>query len=433
MALQTTTNINVDFHDKRYIMINAKQYDSSSRWITITCYDNGNLLNLSASKHTTYIRYRKADGYGVLNSCRINYKGEVLVELTEQMLAADGICYVDLIIVNKGSAVVNIDTGEIVTVDGSAILSTMAFCINVYESTIDSSVIESSDEFNALNEALIQVNSDFKEVVQLAKSYAIGNANNIRENEDYDNSKYYSEQASNSADAADESEANALSYMNTAKSHKDDAETAQSAAETAQGKAEEAQSKSETAQQNAETAQSAAEVARSAAETAQGASEVAQGKAEEAQSKSEVAQSAAEVAQQKAETAQSNAETAQGNAETAQQKAEDSQSAAEAAQQKAETAQNAAETAQKNAEQAASEAAAQAAENAVNNVSILMNDYVTASQDNANVSKSYAIGSTGVRENEDTDNAKYYYELTKSVADSIGIATVDEARDYLGI
>lgn len=192
MALQTITNINVDFYDKKYIMINAKQYDDSSRWITITCYNNGSLFNLSTNKHTAYIRYKKADGHGVLNSCRINTKGEVLVELTEQMLAANGICYVDLVIVNKGSAIVNIDTGDIVTVDGSAILSTMAFCINVYESAFDNSVVESSDEFNALNNALEKADANYTEVIQLSKSYAIGDANDIRENEDFDNSKYYS-------------------------------------------------------------------------------------------------------------------------------------------------------------------------------------------------------------------------------------------------
>jgi hypothetical protein len=239
MSLQTTTHLNVDFYDKKYIMINAKQYDNASRWVSITCYNQGDIFNLNANKHTVYIRYKKADGNGVLNTCRINYKGEVLVELTEQMLAADGICYVDLIIVNKGSAIVNVDTGEVITTDGSAILSTMAFCINVYEAAIDNSLIESTYEYetNALNDLLQKANADYKEVYQLAKSwavgdaenirenenfdnskyygqlsrsYAIGDANGVRENENIDNSKYYSELAHVSANSADESEANAL-------------------------------------------------------------------------------------------------------------------------------------------------------------------------------------------------------------------------------
>lgn len=242
MALESITKLNVDFYDNKYIWINAKQYDSSSRWVYVTCYNNGELFNISASKHTAYIRYKKSDGLGVLNSCRINYRGEVLVELTEQMLAADGICYVDLIIVNKGKAIVNIDTGEIVTVDNSEILSTMAFCVNVYEAAFDNSLIESSYEYDALNELLQNANAEYSEVVQLARSYAIGDANDIRENEDKDNAKYYSrlarsyaigdadgvrdnedadnakyysEQSAFSADVADGIRADTLSYMNT--------------------------------------------------------------------------------------------------------------------------------------------------------------------------------------------------------------------------
>ena len=154
MSLQVVKNINVDFYDKKYILINAKQYDDVSRYISITCYDQGKNFNLSASKHSAYVRYRKADGKAVLNFCNINSKGEVLVELTEQMLAADGICYIDLIIINKGKAMVDIGTGEIVAIDDTPILSTMAFYVNVYESSVDNSVIESSYEYDGLNSAI---------------------------------------------------------------------------------------------------------------------------------------------------------------------------------------------------------------------------------------------------------------------------------------
>ena len=217
MSLKTIKNINVDFYDKKYIMINAKQYDSSSRWITITCYNQGDIFTLSANKHSAYVKYKKADGNGVLNSCRINHKGEVLVELTEQMLATDGICYVDLVIVNKGKAIVNIDTGDIITIDDSPILSTMAFCINVYEASVDNSLFESSYEYDGLNDLLERAEAEYSEVIKLSKSYAIGNANDIRENEDFDNSKYYCEQARISAEKAKVSEENALVSETNAK------------------------------------------------------------------------------------------------------------------------------------------------------------------------------------------------------------------------
>lgn len=196
MALQIMTNINVDFYDKKYILINAKQYDSGSRLISITCYNQGAPFNLNAGKHSAYIRYKKPDGYSVLNSCKISYKGEVLVELTEQMLAADGIGYADLIIVNKGSAMVNIETGEIIAIDDAPILSTMAFCISVYETYSDNYECESSYEFNALNDLLKRAESEYTEVSMLAKSYAKGSTG-MRDDEDTDNAKYYYNQAKN--------------------------------------------------------------------------------------------------------------------------------------------------------------------------------------------------------------------------------------------
>lgn len=237
MALQTTINISVDFHDNKYVMINAKQYDDCSRWIAVTCYDKGVLWNLSSAQYTAYIRYKKADGNGVLNSCRINSKGEVLVELTEQMLAAEGICYVDLIIVNKGSAIVNVDTGEIITVDDSAILSTMAFCVNVYEVAVDNSVIESSYEYDALNKALQKVNADYEEIIQLTKSYAIGDAGGIRENEDFDNAKYYYEQSLINATNAATSEANSKTSETNAKASETNAKTSENNAKTSEANA----------------------------------------------------------------------------------------------------------------------------------------------------------------------------------------------------
>lgn len=255
MALEIVKNISVDFYDKKYQMINAKQYDDSSRWITITCYNQGDLFNLSPSKYSAYVKYRKADGYGVLSSCRINHKGEVLVELTEQMLAADGICYVDLVIINKGSAIVNIDTGEIITIDDSPILSTMAFCVNVYEASVDNSEFESSYEYDALNDLIQRAEADYTEVIQLAKSYAIGDANNIRENENFDNSKYYCEQAGISATNAKTSEENALVSEQNAGTSELNASISEQNALASEQNAKASEEKASVSEQNAATSE----------------------------------------------------------------------------------------------------------------------------------------------------------------------------------
>ena len=246
MVLQTITNINVDFYDKKYILINAKQYDKNSRLLSVTCYNHGDIYPINAGEHSAYIRYKKSDNNSVFNFCDINNKGKILVNLTEQMLASDGICYADLVIVNKGSANVNTETGEIVEIDNTSILSTMTFCIDVSETAVENSEIESSYEFNGLNEALEKAEAEYTEVILTSKSWSVGNAGGIRENEDYDNAKYYCEQSLNSANNAATSanfaetymnsahaswqsaygcEQNAEEHMNDAKSYMDDAET----------------------------------------------------------------------------------------------------------------------------------------------------------------------------------------------------------------
>ena len=341
MALQITTKINVDFYDKKYIMINAKQYDGSSRWISITCYDNGNLFNLSASKHTAYIRCRKSNGYDVFNVCRINHRGEVLVELTEQMLASDGICYVDLMIVNKGSAIVNVDTGEIITVDDSAIISTMAFCINVYETAVDNSLIESSYEYDALNDALQRAEADYTEVIQLAKSYAMGNANNIRENEDSDNSKYYSQLSRSYAigDAGgkreNENTDNAKYYYEQSKQNSSNAlQSATNAAKSEQN-AKNSETNSSKSEVNARTSAANAKTYMDNAETYMNNAKLSETNASNSETNASNSASAALTSEQNAKESETISVNSASSASTSEQNAKSSETAAKDSEEKA--------------------------------------------------------------------------------------------------
>lgn len=202
MALQAIINVNIDFYDKKHILINAKQYDNSSRFLSVTCYSHGELYPINSGEHSAYIRYRKSDGYSVFNFCEINRYGKILFELTEQMLAVGGICYVDLVIVNKGNANVNASTGEITAIDNASILSTMTFYIDVNETSVDNSEIESSYEINVLNETLSKYEANYSDVVKSAKSWAVGGTGS-RNNEDTDNAKYYAELALKNAYGGD--------------------------------------------------------------------------------------------------------------------------------------------------------------------------------------------------------------------------------------
>jgi hypothetical protein len=198
MALQSITNINVDFYDKKHILINAEQYDKNSRFISVSCYDHGTIYPINSNEHTAYVRYKKSDGYGVLHLCEISDDGKIIVELTEQMLAVSGICYVDLIVVRGGYVNVDPNSGDIVGINGSSILSTMTFCINVIETPVDNSEIESNYDFDALNKSLDALNAEYTNVILMSKSWAVGGTG-MRNDESENNARYWAQVAAQNA------------------------------------------------------------------------------------------------------------------------------------------------------------------------------------------------------------------------------------------
>lgn len=261
MALQTTTNINVDFYDKKYILINAKQLDRKSRFLSVACYNHGEFYPLNEGEHSAYIRYKKADNNSVFNFCEIDRKGNIVVELTEQMLAVDGICYADLVVVNEGTAKVDTQTGEIVGIENSSILSTMPLHIDVTEIAVANSNIESSYEFDGLNTALEKAEAEYTEVILTSKSWAVGDTG-IRSGENTDNAKYYSRQSSNDASAANTSALNAAnseelaeSHMQNALSYKNDAYTYMTNANTYMENAYTSEQNAKISETNAKTSE----------------------------------------------------------------------------------------------------------------------------------------------------------------------------------
>ena len=301
MALQTTMNINVDFYDNKYILINAKQYDNSSRLISITCYNQGDIFNLNANKHSAYVKYRKADGNPVLNFCKINYKGEVLVELTDQMLASVGICDVELVLINKGSAMVNIDNGDIIAIDDTPILSTMAFRVNVYETTVDNSEIISSYEFDGLNDLLGRAEADYSEVIRAAKSYTEGNAGGFRDGEDTDNAQYYYEQS--------------LINARNAKQSEDNAKVSETNSKTSETNAKNSETKAKDSETNAKTSETNSKLS----ETNSAASE----------KNAKASETNAATSEQNAKTSETNAKTSETNAAESEANAKESENSAQ--------------------------------------------------------------------------------------------------------
>lgn len=138
-------------------------------------------------------------------------------------------------------------------------------------------------------------------------------------------------------------------------------------------------------------------------ETASNAAQIAIQKSEESEYFANAAASSASAAKTSETNASSSASSASTSASTATQKAKDASTYANNAKNSANTANTHATTASSKATEASTSA---------NTASIKAN----AASDSALLAESYSVGGTGTRENEDVDNAEYYYEQAKRIS-----------------
>lgn len=171
MSLEIIKEIKVDFHNTKYISVNAKQYDIG-RYISVSCYNQGNVFPINNIENYAFIRYRKPDELNVFNSCEITNNGKILIKLTEQMLSFSGRAYVDIVIVNNtpvSADKITINNGELLTNENANVLSTMLLTVNVIDAAIDNNEIESTNEYEALNELLIKATNDYSYIMKACK------------------------------------------------------------------------------------------------------------------------------------------------------------------------------------------------------------------------------------------------------------------------
>ena len=137
--MKVTKAIALDFgRDTTPITVFAKQRDKQSRFIEITPLNSGQSYELGEGI-TARLHLTKPDKHTVLNDAAIA-GGKITVELTEQALAV------------AGTAV-----AEIGLYKGEALLSSQTFYIDIERAAYDPAAPESSDEYNALVDALGKV------------------------------------------------------------------------------------------------------------------------------------------------------------------------------------------------------------------------------------------------------------------------------------
>ena len=314
MSLQSTKEISIDISNHRYIEIDAKQYDRNLRYILITCENQGSFLPINRNTHFASIRYRKPDNNGVFNACEIVDGGKILVELTEQMLAVAGTCYADVVIHKNVELVTDIDTTT-VNVDGETlevlkledlhdneVISTMTFIVHVYEAAFDNEEIESSYEYNKLNDLIAKAEKTYTNVMNSCNSSKIAAAESEANAKTSEGKALASEQA-----AASSQSAASASQQAAAGSASSAGGSATAAANSAKAASDSQQAASGSAQAASASQQAAANSATAAANSAKSASD--------SKDAASTSQTAAAVSETNAKTSETNAKNSETNAQ----------------------------------------------------------------------------------------------------------------------
>ena len=148
--MQLTHSIALDFgRDTLPITIFAKQYDKESRFVEIVPLDRGKEYELESGV-TARLQLTKPDGHTVLNTATVT-DGIIKVELTEQTLTT------------AGTAI-----AEIGLYKGDALLSSQNFCIEIKKAAYNLDSPTSSDEYNALIDALGKIEPSVEAVTVAA-------------------------------------------------------------------------------------------------------------------------------------------------------------------------------------------------------------------------------------------------------------------------
>lgn len=162
----------VDFINPSYNISHAKHLDTA-RYIICTLTENG-IPRTVKTNEAARIRLQKPDRTYVYNDCDILEDGRVFITLTEQILAVEGNAVCDIQLTDEETGI---------------IYSTKNFIINIDKTAVNNSVMESTNEFGALNSLIAgnkKLNDEFKandDIRQTNEEQRIDNENQRQTNE----------------------------------------------------------------------------------------------------------------------------------------------------------------------------------------------------------------------------------------------------------
>lgn len=135
--------IRADLYDNSVIVVRAKQYDKSTRYLNITCTDDGDVVPIHSEECRALVKIITPDGRNIHDTAIINDEdGTITVELTDSILHTAGSAYFDINLYSKSE---------------EALLSSMTVKLVIARSVYDDGREINSDEFSALTDLIAEV------------------------------------------------------------------------------------------------------------------------------------------------------------------------------------------------------------------------------------------------------------------------------------
>ncbi len=384
------TNITVDLATtNNFCIVKAVQGDMRTRFVHITLLDNQ--VEYDFTDVYPVLRGTKPDGTTIFNECTVSAENGIIVELTAQILAEPGMSTYEIALYAAPAHLT----------EEKRVITSFPFTLFVNKAAFDPQAVTSTDEFTAIadvigNNAFLQGCLDDIAASRDAAKVSETNAKNSEIN------------AKNSETAAKDSEIAAKASETNAKTSEANAKDSETAAKTAETNAKDSENKAKTSETNSKVSEVAAKASETNAKTSE---------------------TNAKDSETTAKTAESNAKDSEDKARASETAAKDSETAAENSYMLSksyavgtdnitrpnDTTDNSKYYSEQSKDQAGASAASAAAAAASENTAA---QKAAESADSAVLSRSWAVGDTDSRPEENTDNARYYSEQSKTYADS---------------
>jgi hypothetical protein len=146
-----TKHIILDVSTNKHVVVLVKQYDINVREIIARITDNGKPYPISPTVKPR-IKCKKDDGTIVFNDCTVLGDGTIKIDITDQMTVCAGTHECEVALFEGNS---------------DKVLHTMDFILNVKSAVFSDDEITSSNEFLALENALLTVEKiDLKRITE---------------------------------------------------------------------------------------------------------------------------------------------------------------------------------------------------------------------------------------------------------------------------